>query len=287
MLTGAGNLPPYGPSNLGNNIYEADAITGSQILVLMGDILIDDAVAVTVQLGQNKVPVFGYGSPYYSFVADGQISVAGDLTIAFKESGYLLYPAKHYNNLIGKNQSATPRYGDSETALGERLVKSGDLRYLSNIARNKRILYTNVEQIMDLENDIHKGTAGETNKQHIQSMRDLAYLPDKDFENYAEAFEDVLWYGAEKANPAARDQLFSRNLPEGEHIDENDIFSHRRLDQYPPVDIWIIYGDPNHPAANHTVRKLLDVSFTGQVQAIEANGQIVYEKYQFISRNFV
>jgi hypothetical protein len=256
-----------GPNTLGNTIYEYDHFTGSQITIYFGDVLIDDANSITIRCDQTKVPVFGWASQYYSFLADGKILVSGDLTVAFKESGYLLYTIQRYSELAGSSRS--PRTGE--------LIKTGDLRKASSAASQERTRTRNVEQIAN-------GQAGMTN---AETARQLGAMNDADFENYAEAFEDVLWLGAEADNALGRDQMFSRNLPEGEEITNKQLFAHRRLDQYPPVDVWILYGDQNHAAANHTVRKLLDVSFTGQTQVIESNGQPIYERYFFLAKTFV
>jgi hypothetical protein len=83
------------------------------------------------------------------------------------------------------------------------------------------------------------------------------------------------------------DNLFSKNIREGEEITKESLYSHRRLDQYLPIDIWISYGDLEYENSNHTSKKLLDVSFLGQSQIIETSGQPIIESYTFIARNFV
>jgi len=263
--------------NLGTTIYEIEGYAGNQILVLIGSILIDKAVGASVEVRQNKVPVYGYGSPYYSFAADGQVSVAGDLTVAFKESGYLLHAARHGHNSVRRFEasgSVTGRGGTRITTSYEDAV-------------GPRVLLKNVEQSMKYRDGLSNNqTLEEARKSYDDELRSLAALPDDEFEDWAEAFEDVVWHGADR-DTVSRDKMFSKNLTADEEITDRAIKFHRRLDQYPPVDIYLLYGDPNHPAANHTVRKILDASFTGQVQVIEANGQPVLERYSFIARNFV
>ena len=272
---------------VGGIVYEADWYSGSQIMVMMGDILIDDAVGITIRGQQQKVPVWGYASQYYSFVADGQVSFSGELTIAFKETAYLLFPARRYANQVrntreGGPLGTSPKY-DSSGNLGGKHEGITSLVEMAKLVENQKNMTANVELM------IGEGAATDpaAQREYFKRMRNLRTMDDTAWENMAEVFEDVIWHGAEKANPGTRDQLFSRNIQENTEIDDDMLYSHRRLDQYPPVDIWIVYGNPDHPAANHTVRKCLDVSFTGQVQAIEISGNPTLETYQFFCRNFV
>jgi len=47
-----------GPKNLGNINYEYDFHSGSQINVMLGDVLIDSAVAINFTKTQSKTPVY-------------------------------------------------------------------------------------------------------------------------------------------------------------------------------------------------------------------------------------
>ena len=116
--------------------------------------------------------------------------------------------------------------------------------------------------------------------------QELGALPDNEFEDYAETFEDAIWYGSDKLNPQTRDKLFSKNIKKGKRINLEDVLKHRTPDQYPPIDITITYGDMSKSAANHTVRKLLDVEFVGQGQSIEVDDTI-FESFHFLARNLV
>jgi hypothetical protein len=123
--------------------------------------------------------------------------------------------------------------------------------------------------------------------QYNKFVRELEALPDDKFEDWVEVFEDAIWYGSDLANPLVRNKLFSNNILEKEIIENEKVLNHRRLDQYPMIDVWIVYGDMSHQPPNHTVKKLLDLSFVGQAQTIEISGQPIYEQYSFIARNLV
>jgi len=154
-------------------------------------------------------------------------------------------------------------------------------------AERKRVMEANVEQMFEW--DQYGGPEGDPakRKEFNKFWRELEALPDDKFEYWAETFEDSIWYGSDQANPFVRDKLFSNNIRKGQDITTEDVLQHRTPDQYPEVDIWIISGDMSHQSSNHTVNKLLDVSFTGNSRTIEVSGQPVIETYQFIARNFI
>jgi hypothetical protein len=286
-----------GPQTLGSNYYEYDHYSGSQIVVMFGDILIDNAVAVQFDVQQSKTPVYGYANQYYSFVAAGHVLVQGTLTIAFKETGYLLWPIQRYINQTGPSKSTTqsgksdwftsPRFSVGDNGQLNRGYEQKDYSLLeaSKAARRKEVMQANVEQMKEWQS---QGSSSRQNAQYNKFWTDLGALPDDSFEDWAEVFEDAIWYGADPSNPLVRDKLFSKNFTEDTiAISEEEVLQHRRPDQYPAIDILVVYGDMSEQAPNHTVKKLLDVSFVGSSQTIEISGQPTYEQYSFIARNLV
>jgi len=351
-----------GEYDVGNVAYEHDYYSGSQVQVMMGDVLLDAAVGIAFSVQQNKTPVYGYANQYYAFVADGQVFVQGSLTIAFKEAGYLLFPIKRFVELNAGSTWSPVREGPKF----DEVIKDGmQFESISKIARKRKTLRANVEQVFswagDAQSTISGGGGGQAFGDHTKAIKalqaelkeitdwlathaapelgpippgqtqeiieknerkediekellgykktlandakqkvvpgsgsqynkfvtKLGTLSDNDFEDWAEMFEDVLWYGSEKQVPTLRDQLNSGNLKPLTLIEKETFLSHRRPDQYPEVDIWIIYGDTSDDTANHTVKRLLDVSFTGCSTVISPSGEPVYENYSFIARNLV
>jgi hypothetical protein len=285
-----------GPSSLGNNHYENDWYSGSQISVMFGDILIDNVVSIQYEVQQSRTPIYGYASQYYSFVAPGKVIVQGSLTIAFKEAGYLLWPIQRFINNVGPTKQSeygsndyltTPRYQLDPEGLVIRGYNPKDysLTEASNAAKNKKAMRASVEQMMEWQSS---GEFPRDNKAYNDFYKELGALPDDEWEDWAEVFEDSIWYGNDPSNPLVRDKLYSKNFTEETtFIDEESVYNHRRADQYPSIDIWIVYGDMSRQSPNHTVRKLMDVSFAGQSQIIEISGQPIYEQYQFMARNLV
>ena len=47
-----------GPQTLGSNYYEYDHYSGSNIVVMISDIVIDNAVALQFDVQQSKTPVY-------------------------------------------------------------------------------------------------------------------------------------------------------------------------------------------------------------------------------------
>lgn len=259
-------------SKLGTGYYETDFYSGSNIQVMVGDVLVDNAVAINYSVQQSKTPIYGYASQYFSFVAMGQVLVTGSLTIAFKESGYLLYTLKRF----AETQGGDVRFLNKSGTWGVGGSNFQSLKEASGAAKAGRVRFSNIEQMMQSRNPVQQATL----------VKQLHALSDKAFEDLAEEFEDAIWYGSGRGNPNTRADLFSRNL-EGS-VSEEDILSHRRVDQYPSVDIWITYGDMEAPdGVNHTVQKILDVHFTGETKTIQADDSPVYETYFFIARNRV
>jgi hypothetical protein len=288
-----------GPSTLGRNYYEYDHYSGSQIVVMIGDVVIDNAVAVQYDVQQSKTPVYGYASQYYTFVADGHVLVQGALTIAFKEAGYLLWPIQRYINLVGdgrlsggnKSFQTASRFSTRGNEITRGYKPSDNtLMEASRAAEDKTVMRANVEQVMEWTNPkrADASTPIKNNSSYNNFLTSLGHLPDGAFEDWAEVFEDAIWYGSDPTNPMVRDKLFAKTLPESvTEIKDEDVLNHRRPDLYPSIDIQIVYGDMSEQAPNHTVRKLLDVSFVGSSQTIEISGQPIFEQYTFIARNLV
>jgi len=289
------------PSNIGAMPYEYDRYSGSQVGIMIGDVLIDSAVSIQFSVDQTKTPIFGYANQYYSFLADGHVIVQGTLTIGFKEAGYLLWPMQRFQETIGNTRLVqneddwnrihtelwtSPRY--SIDANGNKInyydtSKVGNsLTEAAKAASNKKVMEANVEQMFSWQ---QTGDTSRQNKNFNQYWHELGALNDNAFEQWAEVFEDAIWYGSDPANPMVRDQLFSKNLPSNDTISNEQVLNHRRADQYPVIDIWIVYGDMSRQPANHTVRKIMDLSFTGQSQSIEVSGQPILENYSFVARN--
>jgi hypothetical protein len=271
-----------GPRDLGSIHYEYDHYAGSNIVVYFGDIIVDDIQHIQFDVQQTRTPVYGYANQYYTFVADGHVFVQGQLSVAFKEAGYLLWPIMSNVNQTNRSNLTSPRYKfNEEGRFTQNFGQSED--FSENIRKSQHAKFMRY----NVENAFAQSQDSNYRKDLNRFYRGLSALPDDAFEAWAEEFEDVLWFNTDASNAGARSQVFSNNIEKGTEISKEDVWSHRRADQYPEIDILISYGDFSKGSHNHTVKKLLDVSFIGQSQIIEVSGQPVSEVYNFIARNFV
>lgn len=245
-----------GPGSLGVNrmSYEFDYFSGSQIGIYIGDLLIDDIDSIQFSVTQTKRPIYGYGSQYFHTVADGQVLVEGVFAIPFKEADYIL--------------AALARYRDTSAPISDLLGPVGLIPGSKTTPTEYLVKRENIERRMM--------NAAKKDLPDYEMYNELAALPDEKFEAAAETFEDVLWQ-----QPAL--DFLSDNILPGKAGSSDDYA--RRADQYPPFDIFILYGDIANAAANHTIKKLLSVSIIGQGQAIAVGGEPIREQYRFIARN--
>ena len=283
-----------GSSGLGQTAYEYDWYSGSQIQIMIGDVLIDNAVQTNFVVTQNKTPIWGYSNQYYAFAADGRVFVQGQITIAFKEAGYLLSPIVRFQKFNQAGEWQSPRYSITDGKFSrqpDNLSPASSFTSLAEEARRKQTMKANVEQMFAWSNQ-SSNAANQQQKNYARArnnnfVKQLGRLKDDEFEDWAETFEDALWYSTDIQNRFLREKVNSKNLKSTDFMDTETILQHRRPDQYPPVDVWIVYGDTSNHATNHTVKKLIDVEFTGSSQEIRVSGEPIYEVYPFIAKNFV
>ena len=250
--------------------YEYDHFAGSQISIYIGDVLLDEINRIEFSVQQTKRPIYGYASQYYDAMASGQVIVNGSFTVNFKEAGYMYLVLKRYLETISEGGEVSPflsgEEGDESTAI-----------------QNAKILRQNIEQIIAEETNDPKSQTSNLNAveptNKFEFYEKLAALPDKEFENMAEVFEDVLWQNSKTSGEDLGNVIKSTNLELDQAL--------RRADQFPGFTIWITYGDINNPIANHTIKKLTGVHIIGSGQVIEISGEPVFEQYQFVARNLL
>jgi hypothetical protein len=63
---------------------------GANVSVHMDNIYIGEAVAIGYNIGQNRTPLYGYNSPHFNAVSDGQVLVQGKIAINYVSHEYLL-----------------------------------------------------------------------------------------------------------------------------------------------------------------------------------------------------
>jgi hypothetical protein len=239
--------------------YEFDYFSGSQIGLYIGDILVDDAMYLQYGASQTKRPVYGYASQYWHTVADGQVMVQGSFMINFKEADYLIATLERYRDNI-------PPIDHLPGLVGVPNKEKYPSQYV--------IKRESIERMMERES---RGDESTTNPYELYT--ELAALPDQAFEDAAENFEDLIWKepGNDFLTPNIQPGIY-RKL--GANTD-----TYRRADQYKSFDIHILYGDISNKAANHTIKKLINVDIIGEGQTLKVDAEPIAEVYNFIAQN--
>lgn len=238
------------------NAYDYEYYGACQVSVYIGDIWIDEIVALGYSFSHAKTPLFGYASTLWDTVATGQKMVSGQFAINFKETAYLQLVLNHINKR-GQGKAISVDGGKHNT-VNRDAIESYIRKLL--IQNNTSLDPQSAGGLLQQNNQYA------TEMQVIESL--YGFLDQKigtaDFEQMAEALENQLWKGG---NPPAESRITPpSNLVNG-------------------FDIYLVYGDYQNPLANHTTKKIINVHLTGQSQSIVYDGQPVLEIYPFIARN--
>ena len=61
----------------------------------------------------------------------------------------------------------------------------------------------------------------------------------------------------------------------------------KRFDSFPPFTIFTLFGDATSTYATHTAGRLVGVTLTSHERVVQAAGQVVQEKYEFIAKEIL
>lgn len=243
-------------------IYDQEYFSGSQVNLYIGDVLIDEANALSISVHQRKRPIYGYASQLFDRVARGTVLVEGQFQINFKESGYLYAVLNRHRALHQNNTSRiarSPFIPATEVGVeGGGARRDGVRGFLDR---------RNIEAILQDE----LGGQPLSPEQRIQYWQELAgyasYAGALGFtESVFKEFEDAIW------SPTG-------TIGQVRRVDEEVLNN---------FTIYITYGDYNrNDRVNHTARRIDNVHLIGQAQEITINGQPIAEVYSFIARDFV
>jgi hypothetical protein len=90
--------------------------SGVQCSLFIGDIWIDDVVAIEYNVVSQRTPIYGYGSQHYDLFPKGIVVVQGAFTINFREPNYLNVVLARYKRLFS---GASPTRPDRAATLNE------------------------------------------------------------------------------------------------------------------------------------------------------------------------
>lgn len=77
-------MKQYLPENLGFSQY----YSSNDAMIIIGDVFVDEAVAITYSLRESKIPIYSYNSKFFKKVAPGKVLVQGTITINYISDDY-------------------------------------------------------------------------------------------------------------------------------------------------------------------------------------------------------
>ena len=263
-------------TTLQKGIYNNEYFSGAQVALYIGDVWVDDVTSLAFNVGQNRVPLYGYADQLFRDMSKGQVLVQGQFSINFKEAGYLFVILSRYKELVeGKGTRLNPFIS------GDAISQAN----IENMIGNKTITASErnaMKQALTamLANDTKKGEEMTAFKkvliQHTANSPEanlLGYATDPRLgkstaESAFEIFEDAIW-GKDEGSLDER----------ARRADADDLN---------PFDIYIAYGDfMGNDRVNHTIQKIVGVHIVGTSKQIVIDGQPIQETYNFLAKNVV
>ncbi len=268
-------------SHPGIRTFDQDFFSGSQAMIYIGDVWVEDINHFEFSVSQSKQPIYGYASELFDGVSHGNVLVQGSFSINFKESGYLWLVLQRYKQL---EKAADITLDQFNKSLGpDFAVRPGSSKQIGTSSTQKGVnnpfaemKQGNSEQHLISRASIERLLQGEaTMSERFQFMNDLAGYAttsnpknrDRVFEDLAEVFEDEVW--KDKATDL---DLMARRT-------DDNLFN--------DFDIFLVYGDVTNLGSNHTIRRLRNVHLTGSSQVLDVSGECLTENYQFFARSII
>ena len=245
------------------SIYDQEYFSGSQCVIYIGDVWIDEIVYLSYDVQQNKRPFYGYADSLFAATGRGRVLVQGQIGINFKEAGYLLAVLERYTRLK-RDYLGTPLLTPAVTAKNVGQKYRGGARINGETALLNR---ATIERLVDKNLQDTNISPEERVEfyQHLSGFNNEAgELPG--VESWFEQFEDRVW-----------------------GLDPLTIEPRRADDiRYDDFNIFVTYGDFNRSdRVNHTVRRIDGVRVLGHGQRITTDDGNILEVYDFIARNLV
>lgn len=139
-------------------------------------VTIGEVQAIQYQLSQNRLPLYGYNSPEFSAVADGQIIVNGRLHINYVSHEYLLAAIKNTNLTTTRSEVSYDQMSVEE--LEYVISKANDSRAIAALQQR----YWGSNQPQGQFNTNLKSNFGRPD-QHTQSLDIKMLFGDQNFPN--------------------------------------------------------------------------------------------------------
>lgn len=247
-------------------VYDSDYFSGAQVALYIGDIWVDEVTSLSFQMTERRTPIYGYADTLWRDTSRGQVFVAGNFTVNFKEAGYLWLVLNRYQKLIENRVPPIEKAGTSEIAktlnieeqyvqdyISDEKSKGNQNKDLQALMNNYALLFS--QKLLTGYSNTARGLGAKSSEM-------------KGAESVFEKFENAIWKSS---------------------ADELDTTTRRVTDkELNPFDIYITYGDyVGDDRLHHTIQKLQSVYLVGVGKQIVIDGTPIQEEYSFIARNLV
>lgn len=254
----------FRPSGVGM-IYphERHYVSSNEVFVMLGDLLIDEAVGISYSVRESKVPVYQYNSKHYNRLAHGKVFVQGSLVLNYVDADYM------YFALLDRNT----KNGFDIGAAADQVMRD----------------YYGIMTLADTEKDIaaikNNPLLKGQDARAVHIAKRMAILGSK---QYFKALKQKYWNAQETAYGAIQKQQGNLDASTMTKVDFRAV--HPGLQNrdrgffydLPPVDIVLSHGNPLDPE-NRTYRVIKNAAFVSNEMQSSPTGQVQTEIFGFVA----
>ena len=259
---------PTAQAQLQPGVYNSEYFSGAQVCLYIGDTLIDEVVSLSFQVSQSRSPIYGYSSMLFDDVSVGNVLVQGEMTINFKEAGYLWLILNRHGKQQGGLDYMDPQAQARQVARG--LISQDVTDSLAGGSKNLAQKNMTLKQI-----------AAQVAQQQAQAQVQA---------NASQMGPPAPNTGNAPATAQNTDIISAlQGLVWGTTIQASFNPTRRADDpKVNPFDLYITYGDITGPAGVHsTIQKLKNVYIIGTSKTITLEGVPILETYSFIAQDLI
>lgn len=287
--TYGGNNPYNSPARDNYQTYPYDYFCGADAKIFFGDVWVDDIATIQYNINQSKTPIWGYASQYYDAIAKGQVIVQGNLSIQFKEVGYL----NVIQRLLEQQRSQSTERIKKSLQKYQLRAEYGAAKYIPGLntreGENGVVHSANgtpqfIRQGQTIEEILEDKIIGTSLGTSFFEKGKSSQEKHRDFEDFAELLEDTIWGDSNNKPYEAKLNKGLRRPDEFDYNNNGGIIVGR-----PPYDdvlnILLTFGDINDFRSEHTIISINDVHFQSQGFIVAIDGSPIAEQYSFFARN--
>jgi hypothetical protein len=256
---------PTTQQQLSPGVYNSEYFSGAQVCLYIGDTWIDEVVSLSFQVSQSRSPIYGYSSILFDDISVGNVLVQGEMTINFKEAGYLWLILARHGKLQYGVDVLDPNFNAKNAA--QSFIGNTNMYNVLNNGTNQSLTQKNTNiKVLTAQVALAQTQA----QNNTASVKTGNQFNTSDYQTMINSLQGLLW------GQAAQSEL--------------DKVKTRRADdpKVNPFDLYITYGDITGPAGVHsTIQKLKNVYIIGTSKTITLEGIPILETYSFIAQDLI